>query len=130
MDSTKHILIIDNDPISRKLFGSLLGRGGYEVIYAKDAQEGYEMAKTSRPDLILLDLHMPGIDGFEAANTFRKDPKSANIPIILLTNEDLPLEAQKWMKDMGVKDYIQKGVGNEKFIELVKNFFEASSQSG
>ena len=117
-----HILIIDDDEVMHRLFGSLLGRAGYEVLYAKNGDEGREMARRFHPDLILLDVHMPGPDGYKTADLIKNEPNSpaADIPIALLTNEDLPLETQKWMKEFGVTEYIQKGVSNEEFIERVK----------
>jgi CheY-like chemotaxis protein len=128
MDSTtKHILIIDNDPISRRLFGSLLGIAGYEVIYAKDGEQGREMARRLHPDLILLDINMPGgEDGFKTADRIKTEPDSpaVDIPIVLLSNADLSIEAQTWMKESGVNDYIQKGVGNEEFVERIKKIFD------
>ncbi len=125
----KHILMIDNDETTRRLFGSLLGTAGYEVIYAENGIQGREMARRLHPDLILLDINMPGSDdGFRTAHMIKsdKDSASANIPIVFLSSADLPLEAEAWMKDeaFGVMDYIQKGVSNEKFIERIKEIFE------
>ncbi|HUC88598.1 MAG TPA: response regulator [Candidatus Paceibacterota bacterium] len=129
MDSLpKHILIIDDDMVSRRLFGSLLGRAGYEVIYAKDGDEGREVARRLHPDLILLDINMSsGPDGYKTANSIKNEPNSpaADIPIVFLTNADLPIEMLKWMKDFGVTDYIHKGVTNEEFVERVKKILDA-----
>jgi len=121
-DTPKHILIVDDDPITRRLFGSLLGRAGYEVIYAKGGDEGREMARRLHPDLILLDINMSGTDGYKTADLIKNEPNSpaADIPVVFLTNEDLPFEAVKWAKELGVMDYIHKGVSNEEFIERVK----------
>ena len=129
MDSLpKHILIIDDDMVSRRLFGSLLGRAGYEVIYAKDGDEGREVARRLHPDLILLDINMSsGPDGYKTANSIKNEPNSpaADIPIVFLTNADLPIEMLKWMKDFGVTDYIHKGVSNEEFVSRVKKILDA-----
>lgn len=124
---TKHVLIIDDDSVSRRLFGSLLGRAGYEVIYAKDGDEGREIARRLHPDLILLDINMSsGPDGYKTANSIKNEPSSpaANTPIIFLTNADLPTEMLNWMKEFGVTDYIHKGVSNEEFIERVKKVLD------
>jgi CheY-like chemotaxis protein len=120
----KHILLIDDDEVVRRLFGSLLGAAGYEVIYAKEANEGRELARRFQPDLILIDKDMPGIDGIKASGTLKNEPETANIPIVLFTNSDLSIEAEKWMKEFSIMDYIQKGIGNEEFIERVKNIFK------
>jgi len=123
----KHILIIDNDPIIRRLFGSLLGTAGYEVMYAKDGEIGREMARRLHPDLILLDINIPGgDDGFKVANRIKNEPGSpaSDIPIVLFTNSDLSIEAQKWMTEFGIMDYIQKGISNDEFIERIKKIFD------
>ena len=123
----KHVLIIDNDEIIRRLFGSLLGNAGYEVMYAKDGEIGREMARRFHPDLILMDKNMPGgEDGFKTANRIKNEPSSpaADIPIVLFTNSDLSIEAQKWMVEFGIMDYIQKGVSNDEFIERIKKIFD------
>lgn len=122
----KHILIIDDDAMSRRLFGSLLGRAGFEVIYAKGGDEGREMARRFHPDLILLDINMPGTDGYKTANLIKNEPNSpaSDIPVVFLTNEDLPLEVVKWEKEFGVSDYIHKGVSNEEFIEKVQKILK------
>lgn len=122
----KHILIIDNDSITRRLFGSLLGRAGYEVLYAESGEQGREMARRLIPDLILLDINMPGgDDGFKTADKIKNEPNSpaAHVPIYFLCNADLSIEAQKWMTDFGVMGYIQKGVNNEEFVDRVNKIF-------
>ncbi len=125
MDSTpKHVLVTDNDPISRRLFGSLLAKAGLEVLYAGSGKECLELARTAQPDLILLDYNMPGMDGMETAESLSKDPQCAKIPICWLTNNDLPSEVLNWAKETGVVEYIHKGVSNEEFVELVKKILE------
>jgi len=126
--AAKHILIIDDDPTSRRLFGSLLGSAGYEVIYAENGDLGREMARRFHPDLVLLDINMPGNDGIKTADLIRNEPGSpaADVPIAFLTNADLSLEAEHWMKDVGVTNYIQKGVDNKEFLERVKKILEGT----
>jgi len=125
-----HILIIDDDPTSRRLFGSLLASAGYEVIYAGNGDLGREMARRFHPDLILLDINMPGSDGIKTADLIRNEPGSPamDVPIAFLTNADLSLEAVNWMKDVGVTNYIQKGVSNEEFIVRVKKILEEAGK--
>jgi CheY-like chemotaxis protein len=118
----KHVLVVDNDPSTRKLFGALLSRAGFEVLYGKDGNDGREMVRRFTPDLVLLDINMPIMDGWEVADRLKNEPNSMskNIPIAFLTNEDLSIEAQKLAKEFGVIDYIQKGVSNEEFISRVQ----------
>jgi CheY-like chemotaxis protein len=129
--NAKHILIVDDDLTTRRLFGSLLGSAGYEVLYAGNGEQGREMARRFHPDLVLLDINMPGNDGYKTADLIRNEPGSpaADVPIAFLTNSDLSLEAQVWMKDVGVTNYIQKGVSNEEFIERVKKILDEAEKN-
>ena len=121
-----HILLIDDDDVMRRLFGGLLGKVGYEVIYAKNGEEGRETARRLHPDLILMDMNMPGEGGLKTADRLKNEPGSpaADIPIVFLTNEDLSIEAINWMKEFGVTDYIHKSASNEDFIERVKKVLD------
>lgn len=119
-----HILIIDDDETMRRLYGSLLAKAGYEVLYSPDAIQGRELARRFQPDLILMDLNMPGEDGIKASSRLRNEPETAHISIALLTNADLSIEAEKWMGEIAIEDYIQKGVSNEEFIKRVKNILD------
>lgn len=131
MDSLQkkvHILIIDDDEVMRRLYGSLLAKGGYEVIYAPNAIEGRELARRFQPELILMDMNMPGEDGLTASDRLKKEKETANIPIVLLTNADLSIEAEKWMKEITIDAYIQKGVSNEEFIMRVNNIISKTKK--
>jgi DNA-binding response OmpR family regulator len=120
-----HILITDDDEVMRRLYGSLLGKAGYEVIYAPDADQGRELARRFHPDLILMDKEMPGLDGLKAAGRLKEEKETADIPVVLLTNADLSLEAQKWVTEFGIVDYIQKGINNDELIARVKKIIDA-----
>lgn len=115
-----HVLIIDDDEVMRRLYGSLIAKIGYEVIYAPDAIEGRELARRFKPDLILMDMTMPMEDGLTASTRLKKEKETSHIPIVLLTNADISLEAEKWMKEAAIDDYIQKGIDNDEFIARVK----------
>ena len=114
------ILIIDDDPTLRRLFGSLLGNAGYEVLDAPDANQGQEMAGRLQPDLILMDKNLPGTDGITASGRLKKNLKTAQIPVALLTNEDLSVETEKKIKEVSIVDCIQKRLSNEEFIARVE----------
>ncbi len=119
-----HVLLIDDDDVMRRLYGSLIAKVGYEVIYAPDAIEGRELARRFQPDLILMDVDMPMEDGITASNRLKSEHQTAHIPIILLTNADLSVEAEKWMKETSIDDYVQKGISNEEFIERIKKIID------
>lgn len=116
----KHILIIDDDDMLRRLFGGVLTTAGFEVIYAANGDEGRETARRLQPDLILLDIRMPGSDGYTIARRLREEKETANIPVVFLTNEDLSLEAEKAAKEVFVKDYIHKSIDLNEFVAKIK----------
>ena len=125
MNKKIHILVADDDEAMRRIMGGRLVKRGFEVFYATDGNEAREMARRMRPDLILLDYRMPVMDGFKVASYLKKEEPTKEIPIILLTNEDLPVEAVKYFKDLGVDEYIHKSADFEVFIELIKKIMKA-----
>ncbi len=112
-------MIIDDDENMRRLFGAKLAGHDYEVLYATGAESGREMARNYKPDLVLLDVRMPGEDGFTIARAMRQEEETKNIPIVFLTNEDFSLEAQQWVKELYVKDVIHKSIDLNEFLERV-----------
>ena len=85
---TSLILVIDDDPIERLTLGALLEGDGYQVEMAENGAEGLKKAKDFQPDVILLDVMMPGMDGFEVCRTLRSDPQIAEVPIFMVTALD------------------------------------------
>jgi len=126
MPSVTHILIIDNDPMIRRLFGGVLANAGFEVLYSQDGNEGREIARRMQPDLILLDIRMPDTDGYVIARRLREEPKTSHIPVIFLTNEDISAEAEKAMKELWVKDYMHKSIDLKEFIKRIKKVLSDS----
>ena len=94
----KKILVIDDEPDLREIVEEILASAGYQVITAADGQEGVDKAFASNPDLILLDIAMPQMDGFEVLSTLRGRRETATIPVIMLTAKgrtDNILEAER-----------------------------------
>lgn len=121
----KHILIIDDDPAMRRLFGGKLADAGLEVLYGRDGDEGREIARRFQPDLILLDIRMPKTDGLEIARRLHGEHQTAHIPIVFLTNEDLSMEAEEYLKELLVRGYIHKSIDLDEFAKRVQEFLEA-----
>lgn len=82
----KKILFIEDESALQKTFGEILSQEGYEMIPALDGETGLEMAKTKKPDLILLDLILPKVHGFDVLKQLKEDPETKGIPVIILTN--------------------------------------------
>jgi len=93
----KKILIIEDDKFLRELISQKLLKEGYDIAEAVDGEKGIKSVKDEKPDLILLDLILPGIDGFEVLTKIKKDSEIAEIPVIILSN-------------LGQKDDIEKGL--------------------
>ena len=103
----KTILIIEDDKFLRELVIQKLIKEGYETSEAVDGEEGIKKIKEEKPDLILLDLILPGIDGFEVLSKMREDPALAQIPVIILSNLGQKDDVEKGLK-MGAVDYLIK----------------------
>jgi len=103
----KKILFIEDATALQKTFGDILRKGSYEVTSALDGEEGLKLAKTEKPDLILLDLILPKVDGFEVLRRLKGDPKTKKIPIIVLTNLEDIEDINKAL-ELGVTTYLVK----------------------
>jgi twitching motility two-component system response regulator PilH len=105
----KTILIIDDSPTERHILSQMLIGGGYEISTAESAEEGIERAKQIKPDLILMDVVMPGTNGFQATRTLSKDAATKDIPVIICTTKSLETD-KLWGMRQGAHDYVTKPV--------------------
>jgi len=103
----KKILVIEDDKFLRDLICQKLAREGYDVLEAVDGEKGVEDVKKEKPNLILLDLILPGIDGFEVLSRIKNDPLLSQIPVIILSNLGQKDDIEKGLK-MGAVDYLIK----------------------
>jgi|SRR3989344_1971812 len=123
-EKKRHILYIDDDPTIRRLFGGKLAAAGYEVIYASNGDDGREMARRFLPDMILLDMRMPGNDGFTIARRLHGEKQTANIPIVFLTNEDWSMEVEKAAAELWIAGYIHKSTDLDEFVLRIRKIFD------
>jgi DNA-binding response OmpR family regulator len=103
----KKILIIEDDRFLRELIKMKLEKEKYTVIEAVDGEEGERKIKEEKPDLVLLDLILPGIDGFEVLSRIKEDPTLSSIPVIILSNLGQKEEIEKGLK-LGAIDFLVK----------------------
>lgn len=103
----KKILIIEDDKFLRELIARKLKREGYETSEAVDGEEGFKKIKTETPDLVLLDLILPGIDGFEVLSKMKDDVAVSQIPVIILSNLGQKEDVDRGLK-LGAIDYLIK----------------------
>ena len=103
----KKILIIEDEKILRELLEKKLKEKNYDVITASDGEEGFLKLKNEKPDLILLDIIMPKMSGFEVLEKKQKDVKVSKVPVIIVSNSGQPVEISRAI-ELGVKDYLIK----------------------
>ncbi len=103
----KKILIIEDDKFLRELIAQKLIKEGYDIAEAVDGEKGIKAVGEEKPDLVLLDLILPGIDGFEVLTKIKEDPKIAQVPVIILSNLGQKDDIERGLK-MGAVDYLIK----------------------
>jgi len=117
----KVILIIEDDRFLRELISQKLTREGYDVLEAVDGEEGVKKVKEGKPDIVLLDLILPGIDGFEVLSQVKKDDTVSKIPVIILSNLGQKEDVERGL-NLGAVDYLIKAHFTPKeIIDKVKN---------
>lgn len=114
-----HILIVDDSPTEIHVLSNILQKHGYEVLTASDGEKGIAMATENKPDLVLMDVVMPGMNGFQATRHLSKDPATSAIPIIIVTTKDQETD-RVWGLRQGAKDYITKPVVENELIAKIK----------
>jgi len=116
----KKVMIVDDEPHVVELVRALLEQEGFEVIIAYSGQECLEKLKDVKPDLILLDMMMPGISGRETCEKIRANPKTKNLKVAFLTVARFSEVGKKTLEKMKVLDYITKPFDNDDLIRSVK----------
>ena len=114
----KKILVVDDSPTERHVLHELLTKNGYQVTTAESGEEGIEKAKTELPDLILMDVVMPGLNGYQATRTLTRDEATKNIPIIVCTSKGQETD-KIWGLRQGAIDYLIKPVNGDELLSKI-----------
>ena len=114
-------LIIEDNENNMYLTSFLLANGGHEVIQAFDGQDGVDRARELIPDLILLDIQLPKMNGYDVARSLRSDPALKSIPIIAITSYAMPGDREKAL-EAGCNGYIKKPIDPDTFLNEVESF--------
>ncbi len=117
------VLVVDDSEVLRKIVSFNLTREGYQVDEAKDGREALEKLRQIKPDLVILDIMMPYVDGFEVLRSMRKDPELSHIPVIMLTakgGEDDP----KTALELGANGFLTKPFSPLKLLEEVRRVIQ------
>ena len=109
------IMIIDDSPTERFFLQDLLTKKGFNVVTAENGEDGVLRAKAEMPDLILMDVVMPGLNGFQATRQISRAPETAHIPIFMCTTKDQETD-KVWGVRQGAKDYLVKPVNAEELL--------------
>jgi CheY-like chemotaxis protein len=120
------VLVTDDEPITRMLVKLLLERANFEVLEAANGKQAVEIATRERPDLLIVDLHMPEMDGYEAIARLRRDISMSTLPIIVLTSEGGP-GVERRVLDLGADDYIIKPFDPAVLLSRVNGVFRRLS---
>ena len=120
------ILCVDDNDTNLFMITTILERAGFEACTAKDGESGIAAAETERPDLILMDVQMPGIDGFEATRRIKADPMTRHIPVIALSAHG---EAEKAVeiRESGCDAYVTKPLNVREMLEKTRQLLDAAA---
>lgn len=114
----KKVLVVDDSPTERHYMVDLLTKNGYQVITAESGEEGIAKAKAEHPDLVLMDVVMPGLNGYQATRTITRDEATKDIPVIVCTSKGQETD-RIWGLRQGAHDYLVKPVNGEELLKKI-----------
>ncbi len=117
------ILIIDDSPTETFRFKEILTKHGYEVLEATNGADGVTMAQAELPDLVLMDVVMPGMNGFQATRQISKGKETQHIPVVIVSTKDQATD-RVWGKRQGASDYLTKPIDEQQLIDVIKQLLK------
>ena len=117
------ILIVDDSPTQLNGLSQVLVKNGYDIITAEDGERGVEKAVSEKPDIILMDVVMPNLNGFQATRQITRNPETSHIPVIMLTGKDQETD-RVWAERQGASDYLIKPPNETDLLKKIKAFVE------
>jgi two-component system, cell cycle response regulator DivK len=118
---THVILVVEDNERNLKLLRDVLEYAGYDVRVARTAEDGLTLAAKEPPDLVLMDLQLPGIDGMEALRRLRQNPRTADIPVVAVTAQAMKQDRERVL-DAGFNGYVEKPISVRTFPDQVRSF--------
>ena len=119
----KTILVVEDNELNMKLVRGLIKIGKYRMLEAIDAESGIEQIREQRPDLVLMDIQLPGMDGLSAAKIIKKDPHLQDIPLVALTSYAMQGDEEKAL-EAGCSGYIAKPIDTRKFLKTISQYLK------
>ena len=123
-NSQYSVLIVDDSPTEMHILNGILKKGGYGVITAVDGESGVAEAERSKPALILMDVVMPGMNGFQATRQLSRNPETSGIPIIMVTTKGQETD-RAWGMRQGAREYVVKPVAAGELLKKIKSILNA-----
>jgi twitching motility two-component system response regulator PilH len=120
----KKILVVDDSPTDRQFMLETLAKKGYQVVTAENGEEGIVKAKSELPDLILMDVVMPGLNGYQATRTITRDDATKHIPVIMCTSKGADTD-KIWGMRQGANDYLVKPVDASQLLAKIQQLSAA-----
>ncbi len=119
----KRVLVVDDSASETLDLSLMLNRNGYEVMLAESGEEGLKLAKEEMPDLVLMDIVMSGINGFQATRKLTKDPETNDIPVIMVTIKNQESD-REWSKMQGASGFLVKPVPEAELINMIETVLD------
>jgi twitching motility two-component system response regulator PilH len=116
--AVKKILIVDDSPTDRQFFMETLSKNGFQCVTAESGDEAIAKSKTEKPDLILMDVVMPGTNGFQATRAITRDEATKHIPVIVVTSKNQETD-RVWGMRQGAKDYLVKPIDAKELVAKI-----------
>ena len=117
----KNVLVVDDSPTDRQYLSDILTKSGYKVVTASSAEEALAKVKSAAPDLVLMDVVMPGQNGFQATRALTRDEATKHIPVIICTSKGQETD-KVWGMRQGARDYIVKPVNADELMAKIHAF--------
>ncbi|MBL4794977.1 MAG: twitching motility response regulator PilH [Pseudomonadales bacterium] len=113
------VLIVDDSPTETYKFKAMLEKHGYDILEADNGADGVAKARQEQPDIVLMDVVMPGLNGFQATRQLSKGAETSHIPIVIITTKDQETD-RVWGKRQGATDYLTKPVDEDVLIQTIE----------
>jgi CheY-like chemotaxis protein len=119
----KTVLVVDDSMMIRRIVGQLLQESGYAILLAENGQQGYETAKTQQPDLVVMDVEMPIMDGIEATGRLKADPATRHIPVLIFTSLGSEEDMHR-ARNAGCQGFMNKPICKKELQDSIKSVLQ------
>jgi len=121
-----NILIIDDSPTDVRVFTTLLERAGHQTVAVGTAEEGIERVRAELPDLVIMDVIMPGMNGFQATRTLTRDPATSSVPVVMITTKSMETD-RVWGLRQGARAFITKPVNEKELLACINELLPSET---